>query len=53
MCTGVNTALDIIDVWLSTAYEGGRHNISLGLIRDAEETMITSPPWRPGIPREQ
>ncbi len=30
--TGEYEALDIVDTWLSTAYIGGRHDISLGLI---------------------
>ncbi len=30
--TGVDEALDILDTWLSTPFEGGRHCISLGLI---------------------
>ena len=40
--TGVFEALDIIDVWLETEYEGGRHDISLGLIRQAEDDMLIS-----------
>ncbi|MBP5224952.1 MAG: ribose 5-phosphate isomerase B [Lachnospiraceae bacterium] len=44
--TGDFEAFDILDVWLKTAYEGGRHAISLGLIADAEEEMITGEPWK-------
>ena len=44
--TGDFEAIDILDVWLKTPYEGGRHNISLGLIRGAEEQMITGEPWK-------
>lgn len=40
-------ALKILDVWLQTPYEGGRHDISLGLIREAEEAMITGDMWEP------
>ena len=32
-------AMDILDVWLDTEYEGGRHAISLGLIAEAEEKL--------------
>lgn len=35
--TGIFELLDIVDTWLANAYEGGRHDISLGLIRDWEE----------------
>ncbi|MDR0999038.1 MAG: ribose 5-phosphate isomerase B [Treponema sp.] len=34
--TGEFEALDILNVWLDTPYEGGRHDISLGLICDME-----------------
>ncbi len=39
--TGVFEALDIVNVWLDTAYEGGRHDISLGLIQEAEAALCT------------
>lgn len=29
-------ALQIVDIWLHTEYEGGRHDISLGLIKELE-----------------
>lgn len=35
--TGTFEAIDILETWLTTEYEGGRHNISLGLISEAEE----------------
>ena len=38
--TGEFEALDILDTWLSTGYEGGRHEISLRLIREAEEVLF-------------
>ncbi|MEN6479333.1 MAG: ribose 5-phosphate isomerase B [Anaerolineales bacterium] len=41
-------ALDIVDCWLRTPYEGGRHEISLDLIRDAEETLCTGRLWHGG-----
>lgn len=38
--TGVFEALDILEAWLSTDYEGGRHDISLGLIADTEDVLF-------------
>lgn len=46
--TGVFEALDILETWLTTEYEGGRHDISLGLIAEAEEALCTSNAWEPG-----
>ena len=46
--TGVFEALDILDTWLATPYEGGRHDVSLGLIAEAEAAMIAPEPWKPG-----
>lgn len=46
-------ALDILEAWLSTEYEGGRHDISLGLIGEAEETLTTGTLWDPEIPDQQ
>ena len=43
--TGENMILEICDVWLNEAYEGGRHDISLGIIADAENAMITGGDW--------
>src|SRR5437879_4342947 len=43
--TGVFEALDILDAWLVTPYEGGRHDISLGLIRDAEAAISSCGVW--------
>jgi ribose 5-phosphate isomerase B len=34
--TGEFEALDILKVWLNTSYEGGRHDISLGLLCEIE-----------------
>jgi ribose 5-phosphate isomerase B len=34
--TGVFEALDILEAWLDTEYEGGRHAISLGLIDEID-----------------
>lgn len=35
-CIGIFEAIDIVDNWLTTPYEGGRHDISLGLIEETE-----------------
>jgi ribose 5-phosphate isomerase B len=43
--TGASEALDILDVWLKTAYEGGRHAISLGLIAAAEAALEKGRVW--------
>lgn len=48
--TGVFEALDILDAWLVTPYEGGRHDISLGLIRDAEAAISDCGVWEPADP---
>ena len=37
--TGESEALDILETWLNTGFEGGRHCISLGLIEEAENTI--------------
>ena len=52
-CIGDFEALDIVDNWLNTAFEGGRHNISLGLIKDAEEVNFSGNFWNPDIPDTQ
>jgi ribose 5-phosphate isomerase B len=49
--TGVFEALDILDMWLATGFEGGRHDISLALIDAAEQAMINLRPWEPTGPR--
>lgn len=45
--TGEFEALDMVDTWLATPYEGGRHDISLGLIAEAEEAMCRGEAWVP------
>jgi len=35
---------DIIDKWLGTEFEGGRHSISLGLVAQAEKEMLIDAP---------
>lgn len=39
--TGEFEALDILESWLQEVYEGGRHDISLGLIQEAEDTLCS------------
>lgn len=39
-------AIEILKAWLEGEYEGGRHEISLGLIRDAEAFNLTGQQWR-------
>jgi ribose 5-phosphate isomerase B len=45
--TGEFEALDILKVWLDTPYEGGRHDISLGLLREMDETLTLDRGWQP------
>lgn len=40
--TGIFEVIDMLEVWLSTSYEGGRHDISLGLIRETENEVFKS-----------
>jgi ribose 5-phosphate isomerase B len=46
--TGVLEALDILEMWLNTPYDGGRHDISLGLIAEAEKALYESGQWEHG-----
>lgn len=45
--TGIAEALDIVDTWLTTDYEGGRHRYSLKLIQMAENEMASGRIWNP------
>jgi len=45
--TGAFEALDILEAWLTTPYDGGRHDISLGLIAEAEATLCNPGGWTP------
>ena len=45
--TGEFLALDICDLWMETEYEGGRHDISLGIIADIEEELLSGAVWEP------
>lgn len=38
--TGPFEAYDIVEAWLANEFEGGRHNVSLGLIAEAEEKLF-------------
>jgi ribose 5-phosphate isomerase B len=48
--TEVSDALDILEAWLTTPYEGGRHDISLGLIEQAEKVLSRGDVWNPPDP---
>jgi ribose 5-phosphate isomerase B len=52
-CIGLFEALDMLDVWLKTPYEGGRHDISLGLIAEAEGINFGDELWSAEIPMNQ
>ncbi len=45
--TGEFEAIDYLHTWLTTGYEGGRHDISLGLIADAESSLLSGGQWSP------
>jgi ribose 5-phosphate isomerase B len=48
--TGELEAIDMVDTWLDAEYQGGRHDISLGIIAEAEETLCTGNEWAPTGP---
>ncbi|MHA4842932.1 ribose 5-phosphate isomerase B [Flavitalea antarctica] len=52
-CIGSDEAIDIVDTWLQSEYEGGRHEISLGLINKAESINFSDSRWDPEIPLDQ
>lgn len=41
------TALNIVEVWLTTEYDGGHHQPSLDMIRELEETNMSGQVWCP------
>jgi ribose 5-phosphate isomerase B len=45
--TGEFEALDILEAWIDTPYEGGRHDISLCLIGEMEEVVTAGKEWQP------
>jgi len=49
-CVGPFEAIDIVEQWLNTPYEGGRHDISLGLIQEEEDVNFSGRRWEPEIP---
>jgi len=51
-CIGVFEAIDILENWLQTPYEGGRHDISLGLIGEAEAVNFSENQWTPEVPEQ-
>jgi ribose 5-phosphate isomerase B len=48
--TGTLEALDILDTWLVTPFEGQRHSISLELIKGAEAVLSRACFWNPPDP---
>ncbi len=44
--TGEDIAIAILETWLTTEYLGGRHDISLNLIRDAEKELYSTGVWK-------
>lgn len=49
--TGDFEAIDILHEWITTEFEGGRHEISLGMIGEAEESMCVGEPWETDDPK--
>lgn len=45
--TGIFEIMDILEAWLQNEYEGGRHDISLEMLRQEEEAMISGQGWLP------
>ena len=45
--TSNEEALAILDAWLGTPFEGGRHCISLDLIAQAEQALLKREKWTP------
>ena len=45
--TGEMLCLEILDLWLNTEYIGGRHDISLNLLREAESCLCNEKEWIP------
>lgn len=43
--TGEDLAKAVCETWLDTEYEGGRHDISLGIIADMEGELLTGALW--------
>ncbi len=47
MITGKLEALDILDAWLDTPFEGGRHCISLGLLSEMDRALSPETTFEP------
>ena len=45
--TGEFEAIDMLDMWLYTKFEGGRNQISLGLIDELEKAICNPEGWNP------
>ncbi len=43
-CIGEYEAIDMVDVWLSTPFEGGRHSISLDILNQIESKEFADHP---------
>lgn len=43
-CIGEYEALDMVEIWLSTPFEGGRHSISLNILDEIEQKEFTDHP---------
>ena len=50
---GIDVALDIVETWLTAEHMGGRHDISLGLIKEAESFMLGDRRWVKGEDEEK
>ena len=44
--TGIFEAIDIMETWLTTPYEGGRHDISLGIIQETGNAVFNPDVWK-------
>ena len=51
--TGQFEMEDILAAWLENEYEGGRHTISLTMIADGENSLLTGRGWQPPQDLEQ
>ena len=47
--TPPDVTLQILDAWLETPFEGGRHCISLELIRQGEQELFRQAEWLPRV----
>jgi len=45
--TSRDEAIAILDAWLDTPFEGGRHSLSLDMIGDAEKVLLKNEKWTP------